>query len=379
MANVLRAVWVVMMLGVLAFFLHLKGAAQQQPGDPNAAAALRGPTWSPPMPPNLFTVHKLTDRLSVIAPYGPDMSQVGGNISVFTTDEGVLVIDDNYDWQRRNGQNVELAEAVVAEIKKLTSQPIRFVINTHHHGDHAGGNPVFARFATIYAQKNVRPRLISGYQNALKAAPGAVAKAQQELTSAKTSNDKQRITEAEEELAIARMNLQVAQSFDPLKVGPTVTYDGELIFHMGGEEIHLYHPARAHTDGDTLVYFKNANIAVWGDAFVNNWVPVIDVGAGASTLEWLQFIDRGIQLVGETATMVPGHGAIAKAADVRRLRVYFTSMQDEVRKAIAAGKTRDQAMNEITVPAYAKLPGGASRIRMNVAAVYDELRGRSNP
>ena len=72
--------------------------------------------------------------------------------------------------------------------------------------------------------------------------------------------------------------------------------------------------------------------------------------------------------------MVPGHGAIAKAADVRRLRLYFTNLQDSVRKAIAAGKTREQAMDEITVPAYAGLPGGAPRIRMNVAAVYDELK-----
>jgi hypothetical protein len=72
--------------------------------------------------------------------------------------------------------------------------------------------------------------------------------------------------------------------------------------------------------------------------------------------------------------MVPGHGAIAKAADVRRFRMYFTNMHASVRKAIAAGKTREQAMDEITVPAYAKLPGGAARIRMNVAAVYDELK-----
>jgi glyoxylase-like metal-dependent hydrolase (beta-lactamase superfamily II) len=319
MPNVFRAVWVVCMLGVLAFLLNQKSAAQQ--------------SLKPPMPPNLFTVHKLTDKLSIIAPFGPDMSQVGGNIGVFITDEGVLVVDDNYYRQERNGQMVELAEAVVAEIRKLTKQPIRFVVNTHHHSDHAGGNPVFAKLATIYAQKNVRGRILTGYQS------------------------------SKEKL-----------DFDPLKAAPTVTYDGELIFHLGGEEIHLYHPARAHTDGDTIVHFKNANIALWGDAFINNWVPVIDVGGGASSLEWLQFIDRGIQLVGENATMVPGHGAIGKAADVRRFRAYFTSMQDAVRKAIAAGKTRDQAMDEITVPAYANLPGGAARIRMNVAAIYDELK-----
>lgn len=319
MRNLLRVVWVVGMLGVLGILLHQKGVAQQQ--------------LQPPMPPNLFTIHKLTDKLSIIAPFGPDISMIGGNIGVFVTDEGVLVVDDNYYRQVRNGQMVELAEAVVAEIRKLTNQPIRFVINTHHHSDHAGGNPVFAKLATIYAQRNVRNRILEGY---------------------KTSKE--------------------PLDFDPVKAAPAVTYDGELIFHIGGEEIHLYHPARAHTDGDSLVHFKNANIAHWGDAFVNNWVPVIDAGARGSTLEWLQFIDRGIQLVGENAVMVPGHGTIGKASDVRRLRLYFTTMQDNVRKAIAAGKTREQAMDEITVPAYASLPGGAARIRMNVAAVYDELK-----
>ena len=165
-------VWVVGMTAALGVLLHVKGAAQQEP--------------RAPMPPNLFTIHKLTDKLAIIAPSGPDMSNVGGNIGVFVTDEGVLVVDDNYYRQRRNGQTVEMAEGVVAEIRRLTNQPIRFVINTHHHGDHAGGNPVFAKFATIYAQKNVRNRLVSGYQNAAKNAPGAVAKAEQEAASAKS-------------------------------------------------------------------------------------------------------------------------------------------------------------------------------------------------
>ena len=359
MRNVLRSVWVAGMLGVLGIALHQKSAAQQEP--------------RPPMPPNLFTVHKLSGQLFLIAPSGPDMSLVGGNIGVFITDEGVLVVDDNYYRQRRNGQTVEMAEAVAEEIRKLTDEPVRFVINTHHHSDHAGGNPVFARFATIYAQKNVRPRLMAGYESAVRDAPGTVTKAEQEVASAKASSDQRRMAQAQEQLAAARMNLQAALSFQPAQAAPTVTYDGELMFHMGGEEIHLYHPSRAHTDGDSLVYFKNANIALWGDAFANNWVPVIDAAGGGSTVEWLQFIDRGIQLVGENATMVPGHGAVGKASDVRRLRLYFTTMQDNVRKAIAAGKTRDQAMDEITVPAYAVLPGGAARIRANVGAVYDEL------
>ena len=362
MRNLLRIAWIIAVAAFLGLLLHQRSIAQQE---------LR-----PPMPPHLFTTYKLTPRLSIIAPSGPDMSNVGGNIVVFVADEGVLVVDDNYYRQRRNGQTVDMAEAVLAEIKKLTDRPVRFVINTHHHGDHAGGNPVFSRIATIYAQNNVRNRLLNGYNSARKNAPAAVTKAEQALAAAKAAGDKRTIAEAEEELAGARLSLDMSQSFDPLKAAPTVTYDGELVFHIGSEEIHLYHPARAHTDGDTLVHFKNANIALWGDAFANNWVPVIDAGAGGSSLEWLNFIDRGIQLVGENATMVPGHGAIAKADDVRRLRTYFTNLQDAVRKAIAAGKTREQAMEEVTVPGYARFPGGAVRIRQNVAAVYDEIAGR---
>ena len=127
-------------------------------------------------------------------------------------------------------------------------------------------------------------------------------------------NNPAAITDAQEQLASAQNNLQMAQSFDPEKAGPTVTYDGELMFHMGGEEIHVYHPARAHTDGDSIVYFKNANVAHWGDGFANNWVPVIDAAANGSSLEWLQFIDKGIQLVGENATMVPGHDSMNASA-----------------------------------------------------------------
>lgn len=319
MMRTLRAAWFVLTLSILVVLWFRDGAAQQEP--------------RPPTPPNLFTVHKLTDRLSIIAPYGPDMSMVGGNVGVFITDEGVLVVDDNYYTQVRGGQTVELAQAVLDQIRKMTDRPIRYVVNTHHHGDHAGGNPVFSRLATIYAQKNVRERILAGFRTQKEPPP-----------------------------------------FDPLTAAPTVSYDGELIFHLGGEEIHLYHPARAHTDGDSIVHFKNANIAHWGDAFANNWVPVIDAASGGSSVEWLQFIDRGIQLVGENATMVPGHGAVGKVADVRRLRTYFTSLQERVGKAIAEGMTREQAMDTLTVPAYASLPGGAARIRMNVAAMYDELR-----
>ena len=239
MRNALRAAWIVGMLGVLGFLLHEKSAAQQG--------------LLPPVPPNLFTIHKLTDKLSIIAPYGPDMSQIGGNIGVFVTDEGVLVVDDNYYTQERSGQTVKLAEAVVAEIKKIT-QPAHSLHHQHAPSQRSRRRQSRVREARDDLRAEERPE-----------------------------QDPRGLQELEGERSTSI----------PMKAAPTVTYDGELIFHLGGEEIHLYHPARAHTDGDTMVHFKNANIALWGDAFINNWVPVIDVAGGASTLEWLQFLDRG--------------------------------------------------------------------------------------
>jgi glyoxylase-like metal-dependent hydrolase (beta-lactamase superfamily II) len=266
-----------------------------------------------------------------------------------------------------------MAQAVIDEVKKITNQPIRWVVNTHHHGDHAGGDPVFAKFATIISHKNARAYIVSGYENSAKTAPGAVARAEGTLAAARASKDAARIADAQDQLGHAQMNLRMAQTADPEQSAPMVTYDTEMAFHLNTEEIHLYHTGRAHTDGDTLVYFKTSNTIHWGDTFSNRWVPALD-GSG-STLDWVQWLDSGLK-VSPTATMVPGHGQIGTQADVMKLRQYFTNLHAAVRREIAAGKTRQQAADDVTVPEYATYPGGAPRIRTTVGSVYDELKGK---
>lgn len=165
MRNTFRALSVAVMLAVLVVCALV----------PEQAVAQTTP--KPPMPPNLFSTTKLNDHLYVIAPSGPDMSNVGGNISVCISDQGVLLVDANYFLDWRNGQAVPMAQAVIDEVKKITSQPIRWVINTHHHGDHAGGDPVFGTIATLVSHKNARARIVAGYESALKAAPAAVTRA----------------------------------------------------------------------------------------------------------------------------------------------------------------------------------------------------------
>src|SRR5205809_7974842 len=116
MKNALRALWVVAAIIGLAIVSRERGAAQMR--------------TTVPMPPNLFTVKQLTSNLYIIMPSGPDTSNVGGNVGVFVTDEGVLVVDTNYNRQRRNGQSVPMGQSVVDQIKTITNQPIKYVINT---------------------------------------------------------------------------------------------------------------------------------------------------------------------------------------------------------------------------------------------------------
>jgi cyclase len=334
------------------------------------AAQLRRPV---PMPPSLFKVIKLNEHLYVIAPSGPDTSNVGGNIGVCIADEGVLVVDANYNLDWRNGQVVPMAESVINEIKKLTAKPIRWVINTHHHGDHSGGDPVFGAFATIVSHKNARARILSGYENAAKNAPTAVKRAEDDVAAAKKASDAAKLSDAQDRLSLAQMNLKMAQTTDPKKSAPTLLYDTEMVFALSSDEVHLYHFGKAHTDGDTLVFFKNSNVIQWGDTFSSNWVPAMD--ASGNSFDWVDWLDKGVA-ISPTATMVPGHGQIGKQGDVMKLRAFFTTLQAAVSKEIAAGKTRDQVMDAVTLSEYENYPGGAVRLRGNIGTIYDQVKAK---
>ena len=119
------------------------------------------------------------------------------------------------------------------------------------------------------------------------------------------------------------------------------------------------------------MYFKTSNVIHWGDTFSNRWIPAMD--ASGNSLDWIEWLDKGIA-VSPTATMVPGHGAIGKQADVLKLRAFFTKLQSDVRREIAAGKTREQAMDEVKDAEYVNYPGGAARLRTNVGVIYDQLK-----
>jgi glyoxylase-like metal-dependent hydrolase (beta-lactamase superfamily II) len=127
-----------------------------------------------------------------------------------------------------------------------------------------------------------------------------------------------------------------------------------------------------------LVYFRNANVAHWGDVFETKSHPFIDRSAGASTRGWIEFLQRGLDAVGPTAKMIPGHGYVATAADVRTVEHYFVDLREAVGRELAAGKTREQAVASVTAefPQYKDFRPGEARFRMSIGSIYDEMKER---
>lgn len=153
--------------------------------------------------------------------------------------------------------------------------------------------------------------------------------------------------------------------------------------HLGDEEIRLYHFGPAHTDGDTLVYFTKARVAHWGDVFETNSNPAIIPSGGASTRGWIAFLEQGLKAVSPDAKMVPGHGHVASAADVKAVEQYFTDLRNAVDRDIRAGKTRDESVESVSAqfPHYREFRPGIARFRSNIGTIYDEVKAEiaANP
>jgi glyoxylase-like metal-dependent hydrolase (beta-lactamase superfamily II) len=331
--------------------------------------------WQNPAPPNLFTLDKIADRLYVLSSKSAGDAALG-NVAFYVSDEGVLVVDDQFERQRRDGETVEIAQGVRDQIRKVTDQPIRYVINTHHHADHAGGNLTFGKLATIVAHQNERKNLIATHDALLSRLPTQIERTLTDLSAARSANDGAKSGQLQEQLAAQRLQLELAQSADFQKTLPSLTYASELSIHLGGEEIRLYHFGPAHTDGDTLVYFTKANAAHWGDVFETKSHPFIDRSAGSSTRGWLEFLERGLEAVGPTAKMIPGHGYVATADDVKAVHQYFVDLRGAVGREITAGKTRDETMASVPpqFPRYKDFRPGEARFRMSVGSIYDEMK-----
>ena len=249
----------------------------------------------------------------------------GGNITVAVTPEGVIMVDSQF---------APLSAKIKAAIAKVSQAPVRYLINTHHHPDHTGGNANFAKDgAVIVAQENARKHL---------AAPGANGQTQ------------------------------------PAAALPVMTYVDGIDIHLGDKIAEVRHVAPSHTDGDSYVYFPTENVLATGDIFGSFRFPTGDVRGGGSIDGMIASTDKLLNLANDNTEIVPGHGPLAKKADLLAFREMVQASRDRIAKLIAEGKSEDEVVRAKPVADYyAKRGGDDMRTDAWVRYVYQSLKARA--
>lgn len=307
-----------------------------------------------------FTLKKLADDTYVL--YGR-----GGNIGFVVTDEGVVVVDDQF---------ADLAPGIADQIKSVSTKPVRFLINTHHHGDHTGGNGFFIKTTTIVAHDNVRKHMLAGPQETVANAPRQIEALEKRITTLEKDDPQSKdLAGLRQQVENTKRALETARTIKIAEIpAPNITFDRELRMYLGGREIQVFHLKRGHTDGDSIIYFPHSKVVHMGDLFFNKVIPVIDRAHGASTLEWTETIDAVIARVDPSSQFIPGHGEVTTADDLKAFKQYLLDLRAAVKKAVDQGMTREQATKEVRLAQYAKYASYEQRFPGNVGTVYDEIK-----
>lgn len=233
---------------------------------------------------------KLSDSLYMLV-------GAGGNIGLSVGEDAVFMIDDQF---------APLAPKIKAAVARLTAKPVQFVLNTHFHFDHTGGNEAFGRDgAWIVAHDNVRRRMST-------------------------------------EQLINFAGNRSAQAASPKVALPVVTVPGSISFHINGDEVHAFHVPNAHTDGDLIVHFKRGDVIHMGDVFFNGMYPFIDAGSGGSARGTVAAFDRVLALAGEKTRIIPGHGPLASRADAQAMRDMLARVTQRIEDLRRAGRSDDE-------------------------------------
>jgi cyclase len=276
----------------------------------------------------------------------------GGNIGFFVGPDAVLVIDSQFK---------DIAPGILEQIKKVSDKPIKFLLNTHHHGDHVGGNEVFRQFAMIVAHDNVRKRMLTSPADIQRDYPAM-------LEEAKKAGNEQNVKMLSDMIEWAK---KVKVEEIP---APVMTFDSELRIHMGDETIQVWHLPPAHTDGDSVVYFEKAKVLHMGDDLFNSIIPFVDVKSGGSVKGYLLALDKVIAKVPADVTVIPGHGEVTDVAGMKAFRQYIADVLDAAQKAKAAGKSKEDFVKDVDLPAYKDFNGYKERFKANAASAYDEVK-----
>jgi cyclase len=246
---------------------------------------------------NLPDMSQVTVKVIPVAAGVYMLEGMGGNIGLSVGKDDAFIIDDQY---------APLSDKIKAAVATVTPKPVRFVINTHWHFDHVGGNEAMAGSgAIIFAHENTRRRM---------------------------STDQ----------FIAAFNMKVPAS--PTAALPVITFSDTITFYTNDDTVRTFHVANAHTDGDAIIFFRKANVVHMGDTFFNGRYPLIDLSSGGSLPGMIAAANQGLAMTNAETRFIPGHGPLATRADLVRYRDMLVTVRDRVGKLIAQRKTLKQIL-----------------------------------
>ncbi len=271
-------------------------------------------------------------RVSKVAGHVYMLQGTGGNIAASVGSDGIVLIDD---------ESAPLADKVQAALRGITDKPVRFVINTHYHGDHVGGNAYFQAQAPIIAHDNVRKRKDSG---------GAAGNG-------------------------GSMHFEAQPQ--PKDALPVITYDHAVTLYFNGEDIRVVHFPSGHTDGDSIIFFPKSNVVHMGDEFVTHF-PFVDVEAGGSLSGMIDAVENVIGQVPADVNVIPGHGQVSSLDDLRAYLTMLKATRDAVAHALKDGKTLDQMKQAKILDPWKKYSGEFVSEDAFLETLYISLTGRKN-
>jgi glyoxylase-like metal-dependent hydrolase (beta-lactamase superfamily II) len=220
----------------------------------------------------------------------------GGNIGLSIGDDGVFMIDDQF---------ANLTPKILEAIKKLSDKPIHYLVNTHWHGDHTGGNENLSKLGVnIIAHDNVYKRLSESTDDKPASPKGAL---------------------------------------------PVITFNDKLHIHVNGEDVFIFHVDNAHTDGDVLLYFTESNVLHTGDTFFNHLYPYIDLNSGGTVDGYIEAVKRALMVTDNETKIIPGHGKLSNKKEYQFFLSMLETLKASVLTEIAAGKTEDQVAENTAI------------------------------
>jgi cyclase len=252
----------------------------------------------------------------------------GGNIGVSVGPDGILIVDDQF---------APLADKIKAALRTLGEGKLKFVLNTHYHGDHTDGNVVFGHDAPIIAQTNVRKR----------------------LSTEQVSKFFNRTTPA-----------------SPKEALPVITFDQSISVFFNGEEIRVIHYPRGHTDGDSVIFFTGSNVVHMGDDFFNGRFPVVDLEAGGDVEGLTKNVGDIINKLPAGVKVIPGHGPLSDVEGLKSFHRMLTETTDIVRKRMAAGKTLEQMKAEGLPEEWKSWGSGYIKTDRWIELIYNSLSAK---